>query len=753
MKACASRHLLPPSQLVNVGHDLEIWGGIECTVNRVGDRYHSQLTLCGHDKRPADLDAIASLGLRTLRYPALWELIAPQGLSAADWTWPEERLRRLRQLGIDPIVGLVHHGSGPPGAGLLEPGFALGLEAYAAEFARRFPWVQRYTPVNEPLTTARFAGLYGLWHPHRSDDRAFVRALLNQCRATVLSMQAVRLVNPRAQLVQTDDLGRVYSTQRLSYQADFENERRWLGWDLLCGRVDSGHAMWGYLRAHGVSDVELLWFRDHPCPPDVVGINHYLTSDRFLHDELQLFPTAYHGGNRSERYADVEAVRVLPDRGTGLGGLLREAWERYRLPLAVTEVHLGCSREEQLRWLYEAWSVASAARTSGIEVRAVTAWALLGSFDWRSLLTEFTGCYEPGAFDVRAGTPRPTALAGLVSDLCAGRTPRDAALLADQGWWWRAQRLLLPHARRQIARPASPEREAGSRSVCAPELIVVGASGTLGCAFGRACSARGLRHRMLPRSALDICDRAAVAEALEQLAPWAVINAAGYVRVDDAESDGMRCHRINAAGPANLASECAARGIRLLTFSSDLVFDGNRTSPYVESDVVRPLNVYGASKACAERAVLARHPRALVARTSAFFGPWDRHSFLAVTLAALRRGEAPVAIDDVVVSPTYVPDLVDSCLDLLIDKESGIWHVANRGVITWAELARAAARLADVRADRLRAVPLGTLGLAAARPVYSAITSERGMVLPTLEDALIRYVKTVEPAASTAGIA
>jgi len=347
---------------------IEIWGGIECTVNRVGNRFHSQLELSGHDRRDGDLDAIAALGIRTLRYPVLWELTDPGAPTTANWEWPERRLRRLRQLGITPIVGLVHHGSGPPHTGLLEETFARRLARYAEKVARRFPWVELYTPVNEPLTTARFSALYGLWYPHARLDRAFVQVILNQCRAVALAMQAIRRVNPRARLVQTEDLGKVHSTPTLRRQAEFENERRWLTWDLLCGRVDQKQSLWAYLAGAGAREDEILWFKDNPCPPDLVGINYYVTSERYLHDRPELFQPHCRGGNGRLEYADVEAVRV-PDAGTGVGvgTLLAEAWQRYQLPLALTEVHLGCSREEQMRWLFELWQAARCARDRGAD--------------------------------------------------------------------------------------------------------------------------------------------------------------------------------------------------------------------------------------------------------------------------------------------------------------------------------------------------------------------------------------------------
>src|SRR5207302_7291138 len=102
-----------PLSLVNPRRPLEVWAGVECTVNRVGADYHDQLEESGHAARPDDLDRFAALGVRTLRYPVLWERVAPDGPASADWAWPDERLARLRRLGVEPIVGLVHHGSGP----------------------------------------------------------------------------------------------------------------------------------------------------------------------------------------------------------------------------------------------------------------------------------------------------------------------------------------------------------------------------------------------------------------------------------------------------------------------------------------------------------------------------------------------------------------------------------------------------------------------------------------------------------------
>ncbi len=145
-----------------------------------------------------------------------------------------------------------------------------------------------------------------------------------------------------------------------------------------------------------------------------------------------------------------------------------------------------------------------------------------------------------------------------------------------------------------------------------------------------------------------------------------------------------------------------------------------------------PLGVYGMSKALADREVLRVHPGALIVRTGAFFGPWDEHNFVTVALRALSRGRPLRAASDAVVSPTYVPDLVNAALDLLVDGTTGLWHVANRGEVTWADLARRlTAELAGLDALRvILACSTRSLGLAAPRPPYSALGTQRGLVLP-----------------------
>ncbi|HEV2836052.1 MAG TPA: family 1 glycosylhydrolase, partial [Pyrinomonadaceae bacterium] len=352
---------------------LALWAGVEATVNRVGNVYSDQIERSGHALRISDLDRLASLGVKTVRYPILWERTAPRSLDEPDWRWADERLNYLRRLGIKPIAGLVHHGSGPPYTNLLDPEFPTKLAQFAGAVAQRFPWVEDYTPVNEPLTTARFSCLYGHWYPHKSDPLLFAKAMLAQCRATVLAMREIRKVNPAARLIQTEDLSKTYSTPQLAYQANFENERRWLTFDLLNGLLDHDKRMWQYLLHVGITESELEWFLDNPCPPDILGLNHYVTSQRFLDHRVGRYPVSCHGGNGQQFYADVEAVRACPAGMLDPKDVIKEAWDRYKRPLAITEAHLACTREEQLRWFKEIWDAAQSLRDEAVDIRAVTA--------------------------------------------------------------------------------------------------------------------------------------------------------------------------------------------------------------------------------------------------------------------------------------------------------------------------------------------------------------------------------------------
>jgi len=716
---------------------LELWGGHECTVNRVQDLYRDQTVFSGHQDRIGDIALFASLGIKALRYPVVWERVAPHAPEECDWSWTDARLNEIRRLGMRPIAGLLHHGSGPAYTSLIADDFVALFADYAQAVAERYPWIEDWTPVNEPLTTARFSTLYGHWYPHAQDERLFWVAFLNQIDGVRAAMARIREVNPAARLIQTEDLGQTYSTPPLAEQAAFENHRRWLTWDLLTGAVDHDHPFWPRFKRFGLQD-RLKAMADAPCPPDVVGVNHYLTSERFLDHRLDRYPPHRRGGNDFVAYADVEAVRVMNPPAAGLAGLLEQAWDRYGLPLAVTEAHNGCTREEQMRWTLEAWRAAERLNARGAEVRAVTAWALLGSYDWNSLLTEAAGHYEPGAFDLRSGAPQPNAMTRMLADLAKGRAPHPVA--RGQGWWRRDVRLEFQPVH-QVANPPPPERHFDPEPAPTAPVLIAGATGTLGQALARACRLRGLAYVLTDRRQMPLDDPAAIAAALAQHRPWAVINAAGWVRVDEAELDPDGCRLANTVAALNLARAALQAGAHYTSFSSDLVFGGQLDRPYVESDATRPLNVYGLSKEAAEKQVLALGGQALMVRTAAFFSSDDPYNFAAEVGRHLTAGRALRAASDLVVTPTYTPDLCHAVLDLVIDGETGLWHLSNGEAMSWAEFGLALAEAQGLDRRLIRPTPVADLGWRAPRPQRVPLATERGRRLPGLAQAIERYAE------------
>jgi dTDP-4-dehydrorhamnose reductase len=226
----------------------------------------------------------------------------------------------------------------------------------------------------------------------------------------------------------------------------FENHRRWLTFDLLCGRVVPQHPLYRYLTGMGAADPEeLRWIADNACPPDILGLNHYPRSNRWLDHRLDQFHPAFHGGNGRMRYADVAACDTHFASQPSLLSLIEEAWRRYETPIAVTEVHIYDQSEGQAAWWRAALAAAETATRRGIPVAGVTVWSILGSFDWDTLCTtegdEVT--YEPGAFDVRDGRRLETPLAEAV---------RDAARAADRG------RPHIPWLDTGVTTPPGPEQ-------------------------------------------------------------------------------------------------------------------------------------------------------------------------------------------------------------------------------------------------------------------------------------------------------
>ena len=216
-----------------------------------------------------------------------------------------------------------------------------------------------------------------------------------------------------------------------------------------------------------------------------------------------------------------------------------------------------------------------------------------------------------------------------------------------------------------------------------------------------------------------------------------------YVRVDDAEKEQKECCRSNLYGPTILAEACSNYDVKFLSFSTDLVFDGQK--PYTEMDAVAPLNNYGKSKAEAEKEISILNSKALIVRTSSLFWPWDQFNFAFTTLKSLKEHQRVRAASDVFVSSTYVPDLVNECLDLLLDNESGIFHITNFNALSWSEFAVKIAVMAGYDASLIEPVNIANMKLKATRPSYSVLKSKKGIIMPSIDNALYRFFENIDP--------
>jgi dTDP-4-dehydrorhamnose reductase len=389
---------------------VELWASPEPTIARVSENHwRDQLAESGHRDRTRDLELLASLGIDACRYPVLWE--------HNDLAWARPRLEFLRDSGIEPIVTLLHHGSGPAPTSLIDPDFPTLFAAYAQSVARAFPWIRRWTPINEPLTTARFSTLYGHWYPNLRDDRAFGHAIANEVLAIQLAFERIRAIIPDAQLLITEDLQGFTAGDAASepYVA-FLRERKFLSLEFVMGRVDRAHPLWSYLAQDaGLPTQRLDEIRAHALTPHLVGWNWYPHSERFI------FSNEGKTGDLASLYIAGCTISPRP--------LLRKAYARLGLPQALSEVHINAPERERADWLRARYDDAIALRAEGIPIEAVGAWAAFGMVDWNSLLRERAGAIEDGVFTFAAPgqTPQETEVSRALRHLARFRGPSTTA--------------------------------------------------------------------------------------------------------------------------------------------------------------------------------------------------------------------------------------------------------------------------------------------------------------------------------------
>ena len=273
-------------------------------------------------------------------------------------------------------------------------------------------------------------------------------------------------------------------------------------------------------------------------------------------------------------------------------------------------------------------------------------------------------------------------------------------------------------------------------------ILVTGANGILGRAL-RERLADGNTVYLWGREEADVRDEGAVRAAARGLDFDSIIHAAAYTNVDGAEREPDLAMAVNRDGTANVAALARERGAIFVYVSSDYVFDGQKSSPYVEEDPTNPLSVYGASKRAGEEAALESGAPCLVVRTSWLFGPGGKN-FVDTIADRLEKAVPLRVVNDQRGSPTYARDLAHGIELLLRRGATGIVHVTNSGDTTWHGFAVEIARYLGIEAE-IAAISSDQLVQAAPRPRESILSGAKfreltGESLPKWQDALHRYL-------------
>jgi dTDP-4-dehydrorhamnose reductase len=251
-------------------------------------------------------------------------------------------------------------------------------------------------------------------------------------------------------------------------------------------------------------------------------------------------------------------------------------------------------------------------------------------------------------------------------------------------------------------------------------IAVLGSAGQLGSAFARLLSDDA---NLLTRSDLDLRNHDGIRAWVQSAQPEVILNCAAYTAVDAAERDQQMARAVNALAVGALAQGCSVTGTRLITFSTDYVFNGRKETPYVESDPPDPLNVYGATKSEGESLALALGADVLIVRTS-WVMSGTHSSFLSKMLELIAAGPVRV-VDDQRGRPTFVDDLAVATMSAVGVGATGLLHLTNQGETTWFDLARRIAEAADLDPARVQACSSDDFSRPARRPLNSLLDSER----------------------------
>ncbi len=360
--------------------------GIENSIPTInnGRTRIDQMEKCGHYKHwRTDFDLLEELDIQVLRYgpPLHTSFLGPDRY---DWSFADMTFSEIQRRNLIPIVDLCHFGVPDWIGNFQNPDFPDLFAVYAEDFARRFPWVQLYTPINEMFICAQFSAAYGWWNEQLSSDEAFVTALKHIVKANVLAMERILKVRPDALFIQSESSEYFHADNPAAIKpAEIMNARRFLSLDLNYGRrVDS--EMYEFLMDSGMTRDEYHFFLNrsslrHHC---IMGNDYYVTNEH--------------------RVAADGMTRAAGDV-FGYDEITRQYYDRYKLPVMHTETNLveGPTGQEAVDWLWKQWANVLHVRNTGVPIVGFTWYSLTDQVDWDVALREENNRVTPvGLYDL-----------------------------------------------------------------------------------------------------------------------------------------------------------------------------------------------------------------------------------------------------------------------------------------------------------------------------------------------------------------
>lgn len=325
-----------------------------------------------------DFQLVKESGIEFLRYgPPYYK--THLGPGQYDWAFSDETFNALKQMHITPIVDLCHFGVPDWLGNFQNPDFPYHFAEYAKAFAKRFPDLQLYTPINEIFIAAMFSAQYGWWNERLQSDRAFVTALKHLCKANVMAMQAILAIQPEATFIQSESSEYFHAMDPLAVPlARFLNQKRFLSLDLTYG-YPLNVTMYEYLMQNGMTPEEYYWFtRNQVKARCIMGNDYYVTNEHLV------FPDGH-----TQAAGEIFGYYVITS----------QYYRRYKLPIMHTETNIKMPACRE--WLLKQWANVHRLKHDGIPIIGFTWYSLTHQVDWDSALRNDAGVVnELGLYDL-----------------------------------------------------------------------------------------------------------------------------------------------------------------------------------------------------------------------------------------------------------------------------------------------------------------------------------------------------------------